>query len=366
MRLILTTDTVGGVWTFTKELASELLVRGHEVRLVSFGRAPSVEQERVAADLQRVYPARFACTFSEVPLEWMETNAVAFDGGASLLLALEETFRPDAYLFSQFCYGALPVETFKVVIAHSDVLSWAAACNESLDEDGHWMRTYRDIVQRGLSQADAVVSPTAAYLLNLNNHFGALPPMQRVIANGRRIAPAAAQERTLQAVSAGRMWDKAKNLQLLFGTSLPMPVVIAGECDDTTSKLNDVLQWIGQQNQAKLLGLFRRSSVYLCTSVYEPFGLAPLEAALCGCAVVAMDIASLREVWGSGAVYFHDSQSLSQRLTCFCKNPKALSQAQARSHARATSYSTARMADQYLKLLVSPTQTQPEASTYVA
>jgi len=37
---------------------------------------------------------------------------------------------------------------------------------------------------------------------------------------------------------------------------------------------------------------------------YEPFGLAPLEAALSRCAIVANDIPSLREVWGSAAMYF--------------------------------------------------------------
>ena len=55
---------------------------------------------------------------------------------------------------------------------------------------------------------------------------------------------------------------------------------------------------LGPLAEEDLLALFQESAIYLCTSRYEPFGLAPLEAALCGCAVVANDIESLREVWG--------------------------------------------------------------------
>ena len=45
MRILMTTDTVGGVWTFTAELARQLLSRGHAVALASFGREPSEEQQ---------------------------------------------------------------------------------------------------------------------------------------------------------------------------------------------------------------------------------------------------------------------------------------------------------------------------------
>ena len=41
MHVLITADTVGGVWTYTRELACGLLHRGHRVTLVSFGRIPS-------------------------------------------------------------------------------------------------------------------------------------------------------------------------------------------------------------------------------------------------------------------------------------------------------------------------------------
>ena len=49
MHVLITADTVGGVWTYTRELACGLLHRGHRVTLVSFGRIPSPAQYFVDA-----------------------------------------------------------------------------------------------------------------------------------------------------------------------------------------------------------------------------------------------------------------------------------------------------------------------------
>src|SRR5205814_6907963 len=72
----------------------------------------------------------------------------------------------------------------------------------------------------------------------------------------------------------------------------------------------------GVQNENQLRQLYARSAIYIATSQYEPFGLAPLEAALSRCAIVASDIPSFREIWGDAAVYFtnNDPDSLQKVL----------------------------------------------------
>ena len=109
MRLLMTTDTVGGVWTFTSELASQLLAREHDVALVSFGRSPSQEQQDWLGKLTVEFP-QFVFAASDAALEWMPENASAYTAGEPLLLNLCESFQPDALLLSQFCFGALPVD----------------------------------------------------------------------------------------------------------------------------------------------------------------------------------------------------------------------------------------------------------------
>ncbi|AKQ45269.1 hypothetical protein TH63_05880 [Rufibacter radiotolerans] len=50
--------------------------------------------------------------------------------------------------------------------------------------------------------------------------------------------------------------------------------------------------------------LYNSASLFVFPSVYEGFGLPPLEAMACGCPVVASTAASIREVCGEAALYF--------------------------------------------------------------
>jgi len=167
----------------------------------------------------------------------------------------------------------------------------------------------------------------------------------RVIENGRTIPPEDGNpaQRVLQAVSVGRLWDEAKGFSVLDGMDAAMPVLVAGETELEAPGA-------GALTEAEVLALFRRSSVYVAASVYEPFGLAPLEAALCGCAVVANDIASFREVWGDAALYFRGAASLEEILDRLVESGDALRAAQTRSQNRAMEFTAERMTDGYLSL----------------
>jgi glycosyltransferase involved in cell wall biosynthesis len=59
----------------------------------------------------------------------------------------------------------------------------------------------------------------------------------------------------------------------------------------------------GALDQAGVADLFGRASIFVSPARYEPFGLAPLEAALAGCALVLSRLESLQEVWGGSATY---------------------------------------------------------------
>jgi glycosyltransferase involved in cell wall biosynthesis len=95
--------------------------------------------------------------------------------------------------------------------------------------------------------------------------------------------------------------------------------------------------------------LFCTSSIYIASSIYEPFGLAPLEAAACGCAIVARDLPSLREIWGDSALYFTNSTALQHALESLAESPEILQAAQQRALTRAESFTACRMADEYIE-----------------
>lgn len=353
MRILITTDAVGGVWTFAKQLTLALLARGCHVSLVSFGRIPSDRQINGLNSLTVRWGAHFRFTALDVPLEWMTDNRGAYSEAEPFLLKEVKHFRADLVVSSQYCFGALPFDGPKIIVAHSDVLSWAKACRGVELSPSAWLDQYSALVAEGLAYADAVVAPTHWMLHALEEHFR-IPGELHVIHNGRSLSsPPVTSGRRLQAVAAGRFWDEGKNLQLLADIKLKFPLLVAGDIgsasSQTPTKLGDVT-FVGPLDENDVLSLFRQSAIYVCPSRYEPFGLAPLEAALCGCAVVANNIPSLHEVWGDAALFFDDAESLSALLAQLSRNDSALLHARKQARWRAAQYTASRMGDAYLEL----------------
>jgi glycosyltransferase involved in cell wall biosynthesis len=361
MRVLMTTDTVGGVWTFTRELCAGLLAEGASVALASVGPLPNREQLRWGDAMERQWGERFRLRGVDAPLEWMQANESAYKGAEAMLLPLAEEFAPDVVHANQFCFGALAVGVPKVVTAHSDVLSWGASCRGGM-EDSPWLRRYRALVCDGLAGCDVVIAPTRWMMNAVGEHF-ALPWRRWVIANGRDVEAGSANERRLQAVTVGRLWDEAKGIATLADVRSPMPLLVAGEAGCDGARAPEIVgeaKLLGVLGEAEVPRLFRESAVYVCTSRYEPFGLAPLEAALCGCAVVARDLESLREVWGEDAIFFRDADGLSEVLRRLSEDAALLAEAQARCGARARRYSRMAMTREYRRVFAQVTKRDAE------
>jgi glycogen(starch) synthase len=198
-----------------------------------------------------------------------------------------------------------------------------------------------------------VIAPTRWMLHALARNFP-LPESTTVVSNGRTLATAPSANRKLQAVTAGRLWDEAKDISILRDVQSPIPLLIAGQTRDSFDAAEPSrVTSLGLLSQSDLLTMFRESSIYICTSRYEPFGLAPLEAALCGCAVIVNDIPSLREVWSDDALYFSGAQLLTALLRELYENPERLRQASRNSFQRASLFTAQRMTKSYLQVFQS-------------
>ncbi len=64
------------------------------------------------------------------------------------------------------------------------------------------------------------------------------------------------------------------------------------------------VETLGNVSVDELVSLYRRAAAVVFPSLYEGFGLPPLEAMACGCPVACSDAASLPEVCGDAARYF--------------------------------------------------------------
>jgi glycosyltransferase involved in cell wall biosynthesis len=368
MRLLMTTDTVGGVWTFTEELTTGLLARGSSVHLVSLGRMPSAAQCEWSDRLARESCGGFSYTALNVPLEWMEDNDRAYSEAAAALIDIALEFGANLLHSNQFCFGALPLLIPKVVTAHSDVYSWARCCRGADLPSTPWLERYSRLMCFGLAGANTITAPSRWMAAWIDRTFDLLHRPE-VIPNGRSLPADPGAPRKLQAVTAGRLWDEAKNIAMLANVDPVMPLLIAGEpAHESTTALPRFAQveFLGSLASRELLSHFRESAIYVCTSRYEPFGLAPLEAALCGCAVVANDIPSLREIWADDALYFTDAGSLTRLLSRLSGDPARLAAAQQRSLRRARTYTADRMVNAYLRVFQAAISPNEEAWSCLA
>jgi glycogen(starch) synthase len=353
VKVLLIGDAVGGVFGYAVELARALAARGVRVVLATEGAPLAQDQRRALAGIPRLHHEE-----SAFRLEWMEDpwDDVAASGRWLLGIAARE--RPDVVHSNAFAHGALPFGAPKVVVAHSCVLSWFEAVRGA-PAPPSWER-YRRAVAAGLRGADAIVAPTAAMAAALVRHHG---PVRQpiVIPNGRDPARFVAGRKQEIVLAAGRIWDEAKNAAALARVAprLGWRVVIAGETAaaatgaDTvqapTARSPAFLGRLAEEDLARWMGI---ASIFAHPARYEPFGLAVLEAALAGCALVLGDIASLRETWEGAAVFVPpgDDDALAAAIEALARDPGGRAALAERGRARARRFSPERMAQAYLAL----------------
>jgi glycogen(starch) synthase len=302
LRVLMTADAVGGVWTYALELASALAQRGVRTTLAVMGPAPSAAQREAAAAVADIHAGAFA-------LEWAHDPWDDVERAGAWLLELERSTRPDVVHLNGYAHGALPWSAPAVVVAHSCVCSWWRACRGQT-APAAWDR-YRAAVRDGLAGAAAIVAPSRAMLSALlaeHDPGAAHAPRSRVIPNAidpARFTPA--ESKLPLVLAAGRLWDEAKNVAALdaIAADLPWPVLIAGSTADDEGRAVTFEGSIalGVLEPSALAGWMHRSAVYALPARYEPFGLSVLEAALSGCALVLGDIPSLREHWTGAALF---------------------------------------------------------------
>lgn len=68
---------------------------------------------------------------------------------------------------------------------------------------------------------------------------------------------------------------------------------------------SDNIHFIGRVSDEELVRLYNQAVCFVFPSLYEGFGLPPLEAMACGCPVLVSDIPVEREVCGDAARYFN-------------------------------------------------------------
>ena len=74
--------------------------------------------------------------------------------------------------------------------------------------------------------------------------------------------------------------------------------------DDSAAQQENI-HYLGRVSDDELVMLYNQAVCFIFPSLYEGFGLPPIEAMSCGCPVLVSDIPVLREVCGDAATYFN-------------------------------------------------------------
>ena len=350
MKVLMTADAVGGVWTYALELCRALSVHGVHVVLATMGPEPTEAQRAQAEALANV-----SLHCASYRLEWMDDPWDDVACAGEWLLALAASERIDVVHLNGFAHAALPWRKPVLVVAHSCVYSWWYAVHGT-EPPSSWER-YRGMVAAGLNRATAVVAPTLMFLHALRRHYAFDVP-SRVISNARTPplfqTPASAKEPII--LASGRLWDEAKNLSVLdrIAPRLSWPICVAGDAcsPDGRAARVDALHYIGRRSDDDIAHWLERASIFVHPAHYEPFGLAVLEAAHAGCALVLSDIETLREIWADAAVFVdtRDPGKIEGVLRRLIDAPAERARLGRLAHRRAATLSTSKMGEAYFAL----------------
>lgn len=174
-------------------------------------------------------------------------------------------------------------------------------------------RLYRRFTyERAARRADRVVTVSAFAKDRIVHHLG-IPP-ERVTVAHLGVDPTAFTphlgERERFLLYPARGWAHKNHARLVEAVRLlreddsDLRLVLTGGALDDLGPLPDWVEVRGLVPRAELLALYRSAACLVFPSLYEGFGIPPLEAMASGCPVAASDSGSLPEVCGDAAVLF--------------------------------------------------------------
>jgi glycosyltransferase involved in cell wall biosynthesis len=351
IRALLETDTVGGVWTFSLDLAIGLRTVGVDAHLAAVGPA-----DTLPARVESANKAGVPIEAIVGPLEWQpDATPAGLARVHARLSRLARDLAADVVHACSYTHVAAGLDKPTVLTAHSDVFTWWHAVHGQAPPtryDG-----YGEQVRQAVTTADVVVVPTRAYGDALIGVLALDDAMLSVVPNGRAESAALngwtddAPAGRSGVLAVGRFWDEGKNLRVLdaLARSIGPQLTLAGAGGDTFRESGVTV--LGEVSPKRVRRSMRAACMFVGPALYEPFGLAALEAAQAGCALVLSDRGTHREVWGEAAVYVDptDPAAWRSRVEHLLSDPAAIRQRAIAAHTRAQRYTAAAMTRRYVR-----------------
>lgn len=213
----------------------------------------------------------------------------------------------------------------KLVVTFHDALHW-----DHPELMPNWRgKIYIRLVSRRIARADGIIVPSKFTAERLRKNIDA--PQERIHIIPQGVDRHRFSRRSSASVKAilGRYGIRAGNYLLYVGNMKPhknierlakaysiarkngvdIELIIAGKIEGLKRiveidklKSYDGIRYIGEISYSELPYFYSGARAFLFPSLYEGFGLPPLEAMSCGCPVLTSSAASLPEVVGNAAI----------------------------------------------------------------
>ena len=309
-RILMTVDAVGGVWRYAMDLARGLSASGIDTVFAGFGPEPDEAKRREAEAIGKLI-------WLPAPLDWMaegEQDLASVGQQITGLAAREGVDLLHLNLPSQAV--DLVVDVPVVTVSHSCVVTWFSAVRgHRVPKPWAWQER---VNAEGLKRCDAVVVPSRSHGDMVTEAYGAVPQLS-VVYNATRLPPETPRKEAF-VFAAGRWWDDGKNGRALDEAAerTHWPIVMAGPTRGPSGQQVALLaaKAKGELSHSETMNHLVKAAIFVSPSVYEPFGLAALEAARLGAALVLSDIKTYRELWDGAALFVdpHDPCAIAEAI----------------------------------------------------
>jgi glycosyltransferase involved in cell wall biosynthesis len=130
----------------------------------------------------------------------------------------------------------------------------------------------------------------------------------------------------------------------------PPRLIVAGGAADPAA---EGVESVGRVSDEELVALYRGAAAYVDATLYEGFGLQPLEAMACGAPVVGSNSTSIPEITGDAALLVdpRDPAALAGALVRVLEEPGLAEDLRRKGFERARAFTWARTADALLELI---------------
>lgn len=338
--ILMTLDAVGGVWRYAMDLAIAMTREGYRFTFAGLGPQPSAAQRAEAEQIGQLL-------WLDAPLDWITEDETALDRIPDLLRQIVDEHEIDlVHLNLPSQAAGLSLDIPVVAVSHSCVVTWFAAVRHStVPADWDWQRRRN---RDGFDHADAVVAPSHAHAAMLADSYGKIANLH-VVWNCSTARPESLAKEEL-VFAAGRWWDEGKNGALLDEAAphSVWPVFMAGPVHGPSGQWQELkhVNALGELPHSEVKQWMARAAIVASPSRYEPFGLAALEAAQAGAALVLADIPTYRELWDGAALFApaDDPQAFAAALNQLAANDVLRHDYAARAQERAGRYTLAAQA----------------------